>query len=179
MNRHTKFLRFLEAICDENALYTTIKHGYYTCMESIMTNVGGNTWEFDSENLPLEFSKEIATKYMNLEKILKDNKLPSATDDIRVSIKGNAELIDGKVQTINDLLLTLKINDTEYGTVNITIPSVLTPSDERTDADSMLATSVNKLLEDLPRYNTPAPANPSEQFPTDDLQVTEDEQSLT
>jgi hypothetical protein len=148
-------------------------------MESIMTNVGGNTWEFDSENLPLEFSKEIATKYMNLEKILKDNKIPSATDDIRVSIKGNAELIDGKVQTINDLSLTLRINDTEYGTVKITMPSVLTPSYERTDTDSMLVTSVNKLLEELPRYNTPAPANPSDQFPTDDLEFIEDEQSLT
>lgn len=178
MNRHTKFLKFLEAICDETMLYATIKHGYYTCMESIMTNVGENTWEFDSENLPLEFSKEIATKYMNLEKILKDNKLPPATDDIRVTIKGNVELIDGKVQRINDLYLTLKINDTEYGTVKITIPSVMTPSDERTDADSMLSTSVNKLLEELPRYNTPAPANPSEQFPTDEAELSEDGQSL-
>jgi hypothetical protein len=44
MNRHTKFLKFLEAICDEKMLYATIKHGYYTCMESIMTNVGENTW---------------------------------------------------------------------------------------------------------------------------------------
>jgi hypothetical protein len=87
------------------------------------------------------------------------------------NIKGNAELIDGKVQRINDLYLTLKINDTEYGTVKITIPSVMTPSDERTDADSMLSTSVNKLLEELPRYNTPAPANPSEQFPTDEADL--------
>lgn len=154
MNTTSKFFTFLESICDDPSLRFMIKRGYYSCMESIMTNIGDNIWEFDSEDKSLNYSNELSKKYCNVESIIKENDLTDIQpEDIRVGIRGNAMISSGTLIIINELSLVLLIQGIEYNIVNINIPAVLDPNLNASGDDAMLATSVYNLISDLIRLS--------------------------
>jgi hypothetical protein len=149
MNTKTKFFTFLESICDEPALCDAIKNGYNACMEATVNQLGHNVWQFDSDEEKLFYSPELAKKYFNVEELIYEHDLDVTDDDIEISIRGSAVVIDGKLEQVNDLTLTLWIGDDDMGSINVSIPEVMIPSKNKGDQHTMLATSVETLIEEL------------------------------
>lgn len=79
MNRHKKFMTFLEGMVTDTNLLKTIRQGYHACTESI-SHEGGTEWMFDVEEL--EYPLEIAKAYFDLKKEIHDYKEETGIEKI-------------------------------------------------------------------------------------------------
>lgn len=98
MNKTTKFMVFIEGLVDDPKLRGTIKHAYRICTEAEnIEEVNTNEWSFEISDL--EYSYEIATKYLDLKNAI--YKYKKSTGEER--IEKNDIVVDATVIATFDL----------------------------------------------------------------------------